>query len=526
MATARRDDRRTDSGRAGAADPRAALIFAVVCAGFVMSNLDLTVVNVAFPDIHRSFHGSSLADLSWALNGYSIVYAALLVVAGRLADRTSRKWGFLLGVAVFTAGSAACAASQGVTMLVAARIVQAAGGAVMVPTSLGLLLAAYPPARRPKAIASWAAVGGVAAALGPIVAGVLVNVSWRWVFTVNVPVGIAALLVGRWVLPRDRGASRDPLPDVPGAIFVIAGIGLMALALVEAPGWGWGSARVIGCLVAAAAIVAYVLFRSSRHPSPVISVGLLRVRSFASANVSSFFFGTCFSALLLSFTLWCQDAWGWSALKTGLALAPGTLLMPFATKLAPRITCRYGNGAAVAVGTGCQATGLTWWLAFAHLHPNYTFGLLPGVALTMVGTALGLTALISSATRDLPAPEYAAGSAINTMVRQVGFVIGVSAVIDLLAGGHTPAAVHADFQHAWVFCGFCAALATASSLALLDRWWRRPVPPVVVSSAPVAVPVAAVPSATTIAAGQSAVPAPAVARSKGPLPTPGAAVGP
>ena len=169
------------------------LVLVIVCAGVVLASLDLFIVNVALPQIARDLGASNLAELSWVLNGYAIVYASLLVFFGRLADHYRRDRGFLLGVAVFTMASAACAASTSVGMLIGFRLVQAAGAALLTPTSLGLVLASYEPERRHGAVRAWTATGGMAAAIGPVVGGLLVAASWRWVFLVNVPIGIVAL---------------------------------------------------------------------------------------------------------------------------------------------------------------------------------------------------------------------------------------------------------------------------------------------------------------------------------------------
>src|SRR5215472_17671918 len=184
---------------------RPARILVIVCAGVVMASLDLFIVNVALPQIAIDLHEPSLGTLSWVLNGYAIIYAALLVLAGRLADQRNRKAGFLVGVAVFTAASAACGAAASVPMLIAFRLIQAAGAALLTPTSLGLVLASYSSERRGAAVRAWTATGGMAAALGPVIGGLLVAASWRWVFLVNVPVGVVALVLGWW-----------KLPDVPG----------------------------------------------------------------------------------------------------------------------------------------------------------------------------------------------------------------------------------------------------------------------------------------------------------------------
>src|SRR3954468_23766152 len=225
-------------------------VAAIVSVGVFVASLDLFIVNIAFPDLQRDFAGTSLASLSWVLNAYAIVFAALLVPAGRWADRVGRKRAFLGGLALFTAASAACAAAPSVGVLVAARIVQATGAAILTPASLGLLLPEFPPEKRGLAIGLWAAVGGTAAAAGPVIGGLLVELSWRWVFLVNVPVGIAAIVAGSRVLReiREEGAER---PDLVGAGLLTGGVATLIAAIVEGPDWGWSDPRVLGLLAVA-----------------------------------------------------------------------------------------------------------------------------------------------------------------------------------------------------------------------------------------------------------------------------------
>ena len=204
-------------------------VLAIVCAGLVMANLDLFIVNVALPNIRYDFGNPALDDMSWVLNGYAIVYAALLVFFGRLAERHRRDLSFLVGIALFTAASAACAAATGVWTLVAFRLAQAAGAALMTPTSIGLLLASYPPERRAGAVRTWTAIGGFAAAFGPVAGGLLLELNWRWIFIVNVPVGLAALVVGWRKLPHVAGHD-VPRPDAVGAALVTAGVAALTSA--------------------------------------------------------------------------------------------------------------------------------------------------------------------------------------------------------------------------------------------------------------------------------------------------------
>jgi EmrB/QacA subfamily drug resistance transporter len=285
----------------------------VVCAGVVMASLDLFIVNVALPQIARDLHEQSLGTLSWVLNGYAIIYAALLVLAGRLADRHNRKNGFLLGVAIFTVGSAACGAAASVPMLIAFRLVQAAGAALLTPTSLGLVLASYPAERRGGAVRAWTAAGGMAASLGPALGGLLVAASWRWVFLVNVPIGLAAIVAGWRQLPDVPGHA-GPRPDELSAVLVTAGVGALTLGLVRGGAWGWTSAATIGVLAGAVLVLALFVLRCLRHHNPLIEPDLFRVHTFSGASVAMLFFSISFGAMLLSIVLWMQDAWGWSAL--------------------------------------------------------------------------------------------------------------------------------------------------------------------------------------------------------------------
>ncbi len=228
------------------AEPKSfGLVFGVVGLGIAMVNLDLFVCNVALPSIGRAFHGADLANLSWVLNAYAIVFAALLVPAGRLADRIGRRAAFLAGVVIFALSSAWCAVSGGVWELVAARVIQAAGGALLMPASLGLLLAVAPPAKRAAAIRGWTAIGGLAAALGPVIGGLLVELSWHWVFLINLPVAAITLVAGWRALPRglaghgEPDPRGEPRPDILGAGLLTLAVGMLALSLVKADAWGW-----------------------------------------------------------------------------------------------------------------------------------------------------------------------------------------------------------------------------------------------------------------------------------------------
>jgi EmrB/QacA subfamily drug resistance transporter len=444
------------------------LVVAVVSAAVFMSNLDLFVVNIAFPDIHRDL-GGGLSSLSWLLNGYAIAFAALLVPAGRLADRHGRRGVFLLGTALFTAASALCAVAPGLGALVAGRVVQAAGAAALLPTSLALLLAVTPQARRVAAVRGWAAVGGLAAALGPTIGGLLVQVDWRWVFLVNLPVGVATLALGARVLPGSKEANPGPFPDLLGVFALTAGIGLLALGLVESNDWGWGSVGVVVSLVAAVVLLAGFVARSLAHPAPVVELSVLRARGFAPAVLALFAFTVAFAAMLLSVVTFLAAAHGWSALRIGLAVTPGPLMVPpVAMLLSGRLVARFGLGRVAGGGALVYAAGATWWALRVGLTTPYAPGILPGMLMTGLGVGLVLPTLTAGATTVLPAERLATGSAVVNMSRQIASVFGV-AVLVALVGSPARATLVRAYHHGWWFVAGTALVASAAALVGIRR---------------------------------------------------------
>jgi EmrB/QacA subfamily drug resistance transporter len=443
------------------------LVLAIVCAGVVLASLDLFIVNVALPDISRDFGNAGLGELSWVLNGYAIVYASLLVFFGRLADRHRRNYGFLLGVAIFTAASAACAAATSVPMLVAFRLVQAAGAALLTPTSLGLVLASYPAERRSGAVRTWTAIGGLAAALGPVVGGLLVTASWRWVFLVNVPIGVAALVVG-WLKLPDVPGHPVRRPDALGAVLVTGGVGAVTFGLVQGNTWGWGSPGTLAALAGSAAALGLFVAHCARSDNPLVSPALFRVRTFSGASAAMTMFSTAFGAMLLSIVLWEQDAWGWSALKAGLAIAPGPIMVPVCSfLLAGRLIRRFGPAPVVTLGLVSFAAGLTWWAIAVRLQPDYAGAVLGGMLLTGTGVGLTLPTLMATAAASLPPHSFATGSAVVNMIRQIGLAVGVAVLVVVLGDPGTAAQRLAAFHRGWLVAAAIALAGLVPTLLLL-----------------------------------------------------------
>jgi EmrB/QacA subfamily drug resistance transporter len=431
-----------------------------VSIGVFMASLDLFIVNIAFPKLEQDFTGTSLSTLSWVLNAYAIGYAALMVPAGRWADRSGRKRGFLGGMTLFTLASAGCAAAPSVGVLIGARALQSAGAALMFPTSLGLLLPEYPPEKRGAAIGIWAAVGGVAAAAGPPIGGLLVQAGWRWVFIVNVPIGLAALLAGARIL-NERRELGTPRPDVAGAALFTGAIAALTLAIVKGPTWGWGGSRVVGLLVTSALLVAGVALRSARHEAPLIDVVIVRTRSIALANLAALVFFTGFAAMLLGNVLFLTGVWHESVLTAGLMIAPGPLMAATFAFPGGVLGHRYGQRYIGFAGGLLFACGAAWWRTRIGSTPDYAGTMLPGQILTGIGVGLVLPTLSAAATAALPPGRFATGTAMIGMSRQLGSALGIAILVAILGTGSPTVGT---FRDGW---SFIIGVALAAAVVLL-----------------------------------------------------------
>lgn len=434
-------------------------VLLITSVGLFMASLDLFIVNIAFPDLARDFEGTSLPSLSWVLNAYAIVFAALLVPAGRIADRVGRKRVFVTGLLLFSTASALCALAPSIPFLVAARVLQATGGAMMIPATLGLILPAFPPEQRTLAIGIWSAVGGVAAALGPPIGGLLVQLSWRWIFVVNVPIGILTALLALRVLEEVR-EPEDGRPDLLGAAELALGIALLTLGIVKGPEWNWTDARTLAAFAGAVLLVGAFLRRSARHHAPVIELPLLRVRSFALANLAALVFFAGFGAMLLSGVLLLTEVWGYSALKAGFALSPGPLMAATFAIPSGRLGGRIGQRPIATAGGLTFAAGFAYILATVGPTPEYATTFLPGFMLGGAGVGMTLGTLPAAAAAGLPPSRFATGTAVFSMARQLGAAIGVAALVALL-NDSTGGDLLAGLQRGWWF-SLLAGLGTAA----------------------------------------------------------------
>ncbi|MDQ2939462.1 MAG: MFS transporter [Actinomycetota bacterium] len=441
-------------------------VLAITGVGVFLAFLDMSVVNIAFPDLERSFPGSSPASLSWVLSAYNIVFAALLMPAGRIADRVGRRRLYLAGLALFATASALCAAAPTAETLVVARILQATGAASVIPASLALALAEFPLSRRATAVGLLGGAAALGSGIGPCVGGLLVSLSsWRLVFVINPPLCLAAIAAGRRWLSESRDPDRGGVPDFWGTAMLAVAVGCAALGIVQGQSWGWGSARILASFGAAATLGAGFIWRSLSHPWPAVELHLFRRRAFAAANAGTILFAAAYYGAILTNVLFLTSVWGYSVIKTGLAITPAPLVAAAVAGPAGRLADRFGYRVVTLPGSLIYAAGAGWLAAAVGHDPAYLQDWLPGAILIGVGGGLAFPTLASAAVAALPPARFATGSGINATARQLGAVFGVSVIVALL-GTPAPDQALGAFHRVWAYVA-AGGLAAAVACALL-----------------------------------------------------------
>jgi EmrB/QacA subfamily drug resistance transporter len=446
-------------------------VFVVTALGAFMASLDLSIVNVAFPALERSFSHASRPTLAWVIIAYGIVFGALLVSAGRSADRLGRRRVFFTGILVFSVGSALCGLAPSVGLLIAGRVAQGAGAALLLPSSLGLLLEAFPAEKRSQTVALWGGVGALAVATGPSLGAALISAGgWRLAFYVNLPVAFVAWAVGRRVLVSDRPVTPAGHPDYFGVLLISGSLAGLVLAISEGPDWGWLNWRVVAAGALAVVLGWSFLRRSAHHREPVLDLQLFRARSFSVANAAALVYSMGFFAMLLGNILFLTSVWHYSILKAGLAVTPGPIVVALVAGPAGKLATRVGFRPVIFTGSVLFATGLAWYATAIGTTPEYLTRWLPGTLIVGLGIGLTFPVLSAAAVSSLPASRFAVGSAVNQTARQVGGAVGVAVLVAILANPASPQAALAHFRHLWVFCCAMAASAGVISLLLRPAW--------------------------------------------------------
>ena len=442
-------------------------VLAVAVLGTFMAFVDATIVNIAVPDIHQAFAPASLSSVSWVLNAYNIVFAAFLVGGGQLADLLGRRKVFAGALSLFTLASAACAIAPTLGVLIAARAVQAAGSAALVPSSLAIVLESRPEGERQHAVALWAAVAALAAGIGPPLGGLLITASsWRLVFLVNIPIGLVALALAGRVIVESRAPGRRHMPDFIGGVVLAGAIAALVLAVVKGQEWGWTSARTLGAFAGAVVLGAYFTWRSAQRRNPVIDLALFRIRAFTVSNSTTVVMAAGFYAYTLCNVLFLTTVWRYSILTTGLALTPGPFTAMAVAGPASRLVERVGHRAVLIPGALVWAGGMAWFVTQLTSAPDFLGGWLPGMLILGTGAGLTFPTLSGAAVGSMPGPRFAIATSLNSVARQIGAALGVAILIAIIGTPAPAEALHA-FQHGWTFAGACFVAGALACCALV-----------------------------------------------------------
>jgi EmrB/QacA subfamily drug resistance transporter len=406
---------------------------AVVCAATAMLMLDIAVVNTALSRIAEDLD-TGLSGLQWVVDAYTLALASVVLTAGSLADRFGRRRLFTIGLAVFTAASAACAASTDIVFLDAARAVQGLGAAVMFAVSLALLANAYPDMKeRAGALAAYGATIGASFAVGPLVGGALTSgLDWQWIFLINIPIGIACL----WITQTKVQESRDPATppvDWPGQAALTGGLFLLVLALLRGNDQGWGSGPIIAELAGAAALLVAFVAIEARSTHPMLPLRLFRNPSFTGAQVAAFGISASFFAIFLYTTLYLQQVLGLSAIEAGLVYLPGTLLNFVVAGASSQVGEKVSARIMVSAGLGLVAVGMLLFL-LAGADSSWTI-VLPGELVALFGVGLFNPSVIAVALGSVPAQQSGLAAGVNDTFRQAGIAVGVAGLGALIPAG-------------------------------------------------------------------------------------------
>jgi EmrB/QacA subfamily drug resistance transporter len=443
---------------------------AAVSFGLFMIMLDNTVVNVALPAIQEDL-GTGLSELQWIVTGYALTFAALMLIGGKLADAYGRRLIFVIGIVIFTGASLWCGLADSGNMLIAARVVQGAGAALMNPATLSIIAATFPPKERGMAIGIWAGTAALALAIGPLVGGLLTeHLSWHWIFFVNVPVGIVAIAASFLLITESRDDTHESL-DLPGLGTSALGLFALTYGLIEANAYGWTSARIVGSFVVAAVALASFVQIERRRRSPMLDLSLFRSGTYAGANVSMLLVALAMFGIFFFVSLYMQNILGYSAVQAGAAFLPMTVLIILVAPFAGKASDKYGSRWLMTIGMVLLGVQL---LYLSQMSADATFwNLLPGFIVGGFGMAMTMTPTAAAATRAVPVEKSGVGSAVLNAMRQVGGSLGVALMGAIVAaqtkGNPSVDGFMAGFERALIVAALIAFAGSIVAFALVRQ---------------------------------------------------------
>jgi EmrB/QacA subfamily drug resistance transporter len=435
------------------------LTLASVSFGLFMIMLDNTVVNVALPSIQRDL-GADLSELEWIVTGYALTFASLMLVGGKVADAYGRRRIFVLGIIVFTTASLFCGLASSSEALIAARVLQGAGAALMNPATLSIIAATFPPRERGTAIGIWAGTSALALAIGPLVGGLITeHAAWNWIFFINVPIGILGIGASYLFIDESRDETHASL-DLPGLATSAVGLFALTYALIEANTYGWSSARIVGAFALAAIALASFVVIEKRRRDPMLPLDLFRSGTYTGSNLTILLVALAMFGVFFFVSLYMQNILGYSAVQAGAAFLPMTILIILVAPIAGRMSDRVGSRGLMTVGMLLVATQL---ILFSRLSADASFwNLLPALLIGGVGMACTMTPSAAAATRSVPVDKAGVGSAVLNCARQVGGTMGIALMGAIIAGEAGGERTVEAFMR-----GFQVALTVAAGIALV-----------------------------------------------------------
>ena len=447
-------------------------ILFIVCLGVLIAQLDTSVVNLAARSIGADLR-AGVGALQWVLDAYNLAYACLLLTGGTLGDLYGRRRVFLLGILLFAAGSLLCGLAPGVAVLITGRALTGLGAALALPSSLAIIADVFPAGReRSRAIGVWASCNGIALAVGPTAGGVLLELAgWRSIFLVVVPVAALAVAMGLRDLPESAAPEGRRL-DLPGQTLAIAALGLLSLAVIEGPRWGWGAASTIGCGIAGVLALALFLSAQARGRAPMVPLGLFRSAPFSAAMLIAALMTFGIYAMLFLLPIYLQAVRGIGVVWAGLAMLPMALAFVTLSRRSGALASEWGARAVMAAGMACMAGGLLGLALVGRATPFWAVELFALV----VGAGLGLNGgpVMAVAVASAPAERSGTASGLGNTARMVGATLGVAVLGAVFAshagqGASDVSGVLAGFRLAMLGSAASACAGCLVTLALIDR---------------------------------------------------------
>jgi EmrB/QacA subfamily drug resistance transporter len=434
-----------------------------VAFGLFMIMLDNTIVNVALPSIQQDLN-IGISELEWVFNGYALTFGVLMLTGGKLADMLGRRRIFVAGLVIFTVASLACGLAASAGMLIGARVVQGVGSALMNPATLSIITATFPPRQRGMAIGIWAGVSAMALAIGPLVGGLITeHWSWNWIFFINVPIGILAIVVARLVIDESRDMSAEQRLDLPGLLSSAIALFALTYGLIEANTYGWTSARIIALFAVAVIAFAVFIVLELRQRVPMLDLKLFKNSTFAGANSVMLLVGLAMFGVFFYNSLFIQNIIGWSAVQTGASFLPMTVLIILVAPIAGKYSDRVGSRWLMGGGMVLLAISL---LIFSRLDATSNFwDILPGLLIGGLGMAVVMTPTTAAAMGSVPVDKAGVGSAVLNSGRQVGGALGI-AVMGAIVASYATGIPGTPEAAAGFVTGYQHALQVAALIAL------------------------------------------------------------